>query len=136
MVDKSTAGADLPLHWADPELLGSRPSIDFEEYQEDLENSLILYPGDYYYIVHTLDNDHPEPNYYIRFMPRTTVDGSEPMGSFQVTGEWTNGQKISLQEEELERVEFMSGEMEQLAIPARGLPMRWIGCFVERIQVV
>jgi len=134
MVDKSTAGADLPLHWSDPELLGSRPSIDFEEYQ-DLENSLILYPGDYYYIVHTLDNDHPEPNYYIRFMPRTTIDGRESTGEFQVTGEWTNGRKISLQEEELERVEFMSGEMEQLSIPSKGLPQRWIGCFVERIQV-
>jgi len=133
MVDE-TAGANLPLHWADPELLGSRPSIDFEEYQK-LENTLVLRPGDYYYTVHTLDNNHPEPNYYIRFMPRTTLDGREPMGEFQVTGEWTNGRKISLQEEELGRVEFMSGDMEQLSIPSKGLPQRWIGCFVERTQV-
>ena len=136
MVDKSTAGADLPLHWSDPELLGSRPSIDFEQYQQEVADALVLRPGDYYYIVHTLDNNHPEPNYYIRFIPRTTTDGREPMGSFQVTGEWTNGRKISLQEDELEKVEFMSGQMQKLAVPSRGLPKRWIGCFVERTQVV
>ncbi len=136
--DKETAGANLPLHWADLELLGSRPSMTLAQLavEEAAETAVaehrVLTKGEFIYKLFTLDNAHPDANYFIRFMPRAVADGEAAIGEFQVTGTWTNGVKVALQEEQLPDPEFMSGVMQIMGLPAKGLPKRWIGCFVER----
>jgi hypothetical protein len=140
--EAETAGNHLPLHWTDLELLGSRPSFTLDQLalEEDAENAVaekrILTKGDHIWSLHMISAAHPDANYYIRFMPRAVSDGDELIGEFQVTGEWTNGVKISLEEQQLNDPEFMSGSMKVMEIASKGLPKRWIGCSVERKTVV
>lgn len=138
--DEAESGGRMPLHWSDAELLGERPSVEFAQYV--LENSIELFgdrtaelqPGEDDYIFHALGTAHPEPNYWVRFMIRSG-DGPDAIGEFQVTGAYTNGRKISIEtEEQLGDMGFMRGVMAQMAISAKGLPTRWIGCYIEKVK--